>query len=86
MDQVLLEELCSYVADATHQFAPLHFAQVLQEDLIHILDPQVLVDIQPWVEEVLAMHFCNQRQPRCPEEPGRAGQKPVATREGCGTS
>ena len=47
-----------------------------QDELIQVIDPQVDVDVQPWIEEVMAMHFSMQRTRRCPSEPSSSRKTP----------
>ena len=44
------------------------FGEMLQDQLVNSLDPQLYAQVHPWLEDILAAHFVQQRDEVCPAD------------------
>ena len=44
------------------------FGEMLQDQLVSSLDPQLYAQVHPWLEDILAAHFVQQRDEVCPAD------------------
>ena len=83
INEVLLEEMVFYVTTSEIPFTPPHwgnlrmacnfqtvvkFGEMLQDQLVNCLDPQLYAQVHPWFEDLLAAHFLQQRDDVCPAD------------------
>ena len=83
INEVLLEELVFYVITSEIPFTPpqwgnlrmacnfqtvVKFGEMLQNQLVNSLDPQLYAQVHPWLEDILAAHFVQQRDEVCPAD------------------